>query len=589
MKIGFLQIFYTIFSAVLISLAIPNEIYLLGFPLIGLFSLVPFYFAIATARTFKKSFFLGFLHAFSVHIFSSFWLGNFRNFAGFTLGASALGTGAIEALCAMIMFIPFSSIFWKKSLEIYSGKQSLYLILRPLYFTASYCVYEFMKSTGWLGYPWGTLSSCAAKWHFITQIASITGALGVSFLFALFSCVFAEGIILLSRVQEFIPVKAGRKKVFIEDNSRFFALNINRRLLSVLFGAALIFGIVTYVMPQKKVKQLNAILVQQNLDPWITSDSESVRISDRIIETKKDEFDEEGISTDLVVWSEGILTKAFPKSQNYYEIYPEGRSLMALIRATGCPFVIGGSYEIDRNDRAYSNAAILINRHGKFVDAYQKMHLVPFAESIPGVQHPWVKKFFRPVLGNSVGWVAGETAVLFEVPLSTPSKETRKSRTVNVEKPEPLKNTVTFGTPICFDDAFTDIAGKMFWGGAELFINITNDSWSKTKSAEYQHYAVSQYRAIEYRTPLIRTTNGGYTCIIDPKGKVLEDLPLFIDDGIAAKIPVYERKITTYARFGSWFAITLICFVLMCVIAAARASEAWSGFMSPVIPKRSLT
>lgn len=589
MKIGFLQIFYTIFSAILISLAIPNEIYLTGFPLIGLFSLVPFFFAIATARTFRNSFILGFIHAFSVHILSSFWLGNFRNFAGFTLGASAIGTGAIEAVCAMGMFIPFSSVYWKKSLEIYSGKQNWYSILRPLYFASAYCVYEFMKSTGWLGYPWGTLSSCAVKWHFITQIASITGALGVSWLFAFFSSVFAEEIILISRPEEYKFLKIGRKKIFIKDNSRFFALNINRRLLSVLFGTTVVFGIVSYVMPQKKIKQLNAILVQQNLDPWITSDSESVRISDGIIESKKDEFFEEAINPDLVVWSEGILTKAFPRSQDYYEIYPEGKSLMALIRATNCPFIIGGTYEIDRDDRAYSNAAILFSRHGKFIDAYRKMHLVPFAESIPGVQYPWVKKFFRPVLGNSVGWVAGETAVLFQIPISTPSKESKTSRIVNVEKPETIKNTVTFGTPICFDDAFPDIAGKMFWGGAELFINITNDSWSKTKSAEYQHYAVSQYRAIEYRTTLVRTTNGGYTCIIDPKGKVIKDLPLFIDDGIAAKIPVFERKITTYARFGSWFAITLICFVLMWVIAAARASEAWSGFTSPVIPKRSLT
>ena len=87
---------------------------------------------------------------------------------------------------------------------------------------------------------------------------------------------------------------------------------------------------------------------------------------------------------------------------------------------------------------------------------------------------------------------------------------------------------------------------------------LTNDSWSKTDSSEIQHFVVAHYRSIEYRSTTIRAANAGYTCVIDPKGRVLADLPLFEEGSLTFKVPIYKRKMTVYARFGDWLPWTLI-------------------------------
>ena len=97
--------------------------------------------------------------------------------------------------------------------------------------------------------------------------------------------------------------------------------------------------------------------------------------------------------------------------------------------------------------------------------------------------------------------------------------------------------------------------------GSEVFINITNDSWSKTKSAEFQHFVVASFRAIEMRTTLVRSTNSGYSAVVNPAGTVLFDMPLFTADSLYAKVPVYKREMTPYALLGNW--IPLLCGVFL--------------------------
>ena len=99
-----LQVFYSAFSAALLSLAIPNEIFYLGFPLASLIALIPFYYALKNCRNYKLAFLCGFTQTCVTHILSSFWLANFMDFAAFTLGASAFGTGVIGGIFGVILF-----------------------------------------------------------------------------------------------------------------------------------------------------------------------------------------------------------------------------------------------------------------------------------------------------------------------------------------------------------------------------------------------------------------------------------------------------------------------------------------------------
>ena len=106
----------------------------------------------------------------------------------------------------------------------------------------------------------------------------------------------------------------------------------------------------------------------------------------------------------------------------------------------------------------------------------------------------------------------------------------------------------------------------MFLSGTECFVNITNDSWSKTKSAETQHFAVAHYRSIEFRTTTIRAANAGLTAVISPTGKVLASLPLFEEGALSCKVPVFERQMTIFARFGNWLPHSAVIFCLIFVV-----------------------
>jgi apolipoprotein N-acyltransferase len=115
--------------------------------------------------------------------------------------------------------------------------------------------------------------------------------------------------------------------------------------------------------------------------------------------------------------------------------------------------------------------------------------------------------------------------------------------------------TVRFGAPICFEDAFSDVCRKYFDGGADILVNLTNDSWSKTVSSEIQHWAAARFRAIEFRRTLVRSTNGGLSCVVGPYGEIQVDLPLFEAVARIVEVPIYkESQKTAYFLYGDWFA-----------------------------------
>ena len=52
---GFLQVFYSVFSSILETLAVPNELLKFGSPFCGMIALVPLYFAIHKSKSFNEA------------------------------------------------------------------------------------------------------------------------------------------------------------------------------------------------------------------------------------------------------------------------------------------------------------------------------------------------------------------------------------------------------------------------------------------------------------------------------------------------------------------------------------------------------
>ena len=117
-----------------------------------------------------------------------------------------------------------------------------------------------------------------------------------------------------------------------------------------------------------------------------------------------------------------------------------------------------------------------------------------------------------------------------------------------------------FSTPICFEDVFGYISRRFVREGAQVIVNLTNDSWSGSSTAEMQHSAMAVFRAIENRRTVIRSTNSGITCTIEPDGRMTSMLEPFTEGYLVHEVPVYDEETTLYTRWGDYFAI--ICLAL---------------------------
>ena len=567
----FLQIFCTLLSSSLIALAIPNELLAFGSPLIGLFSLFPFYISVNRCKSQSESFWLCFLHGAVTHLLSSFWLGNFAGFSVFTLGASDLGTGFFEAFFSLFYYLPILYAPVQSKLEVFSAKNQFAIPVRILWFASIYTIWEYCKSTGFLAYPWGTISMTAYKWSSVTQIADISGVYGITFLFALFSALLGEGCLLLAELSN----STEGKKIFASYKQ------VCAATLS-LFILTIFYGFYQLSRPIQPLKTMNTILVQQNKNPNRKFEEENLLLAEKITQEKIDDIKDQGKQADLIVWSEAVLSKRFPAAETYYTFFPSENPLVKFIKKNRVPFIIGGPVIFNDEAHEYGNSALLFDKNGKYSGSYTKMHLVPFAELIPFRKIEPIRKIIKKMIGFSYGWTPGKKPVLFEIPLNYSMEDGEPYQIISLAEQGKGKNdkkTAIFSTPVCFDDSAHEVCQALFHSGSELFVNITNDSWSKTNSSEIQHFVVAHYRSIEYRTTTIRSANAGYTCVINAKGQVLADLPLFEEGALFYEVPIYERKMTIYARWGDWLPYSLILLAASYVVFMIRAKRREEKFI----------
>ncbi|MCR4924770.1 MAG: apolipoprotein N-acyltransferase [Clostridiales bacterium] len=538
------QVFCALFSGILSALAIPNEFFHFGSTFIAFAALAPLYMAVKDSKSYKRTALLFAIDALACHLLSSYWLANFKDFAIFTLGASAIGTACIEAMAACIFYFPFAN----NKTSIYIGKTRVQNeSFRILHFAFVRVIYEWAKSTGFLAYPWGVLSMAAFDNDILLQSADIFGSYGLTFIMAFGGGALGEALLLLQ--------KSTSKGAFFGQKG-YFSLICNTKCFLLMLSFATCYG--TYKLGEftPVQKTINAVLVQQNADPWASADdTESIKISMELSEKGIQDFISQNQTTDLVVWSEAVLRYAFPHSIKRYNFYPQEESLFSFINRMKTPFIIGGPYVIDASKRKLANAALVFDKNSNFKGYYAKSHLVPFAEVIPGVEYAWVRNWMDRMVGFSNGWTAGNFYALFDFSANL-QDENQTVRVIDMEtdtQEQEKRTKVRTAIPICFEDAFPDICGPFHQAGAELFMNITDDSWSKTKSAEYQHFAVARFRAVEYRTSLVRSTNAGFTVVVDNKGRILQSLPLFESGYLTAKIPIYQWRNTVYSCFNNWF------------------------------------
>ncbi len=194
------------------------------------------------------------------------------------------------------------------------------------------------------------------------------------------------------------------------------------------------------------------------------------------------------------------------------------------------------------------NSAFLISPEGEILQTYDKMHLVPYGEFVPGGRFPFLKrlatKFIISAAGFAPDFSPGKNWTIFSLPAEN------------------------FATLICFEDIFPGLSRGFTKKGANFLVNITNDSWFGSSGAS-QHFAISTLRAVENRRYLLRAANTGVSGVIAPSGKILKKVgkngkTIFVSGFLDAEIQP-SSSLSFYTKFGD-APLMLFCLGLIIVL-----------------------
>lgn len=396
--------------------------------------------------------------------------------------------------------------------------------------------YEYVKTLGFLGYPYGILGYSQYLFIPLIQVASLAGVWVVSLLVVFPSALLGNAI-------------AGRWSAagpFLRQRLPAAAAYL------LAFAAALLYGAVSQV-DTSAARQWKVALVQQNVDPWRGGD-EAYRASLRaLVRQSLAALKQE---PEIVIWSETSFVPSIDWHTRYRTDdarYKLVKQLREFLDTQSLAYVIGNN---DGQRRVLPTGeevrldynATLLYRSGEIVDTYRKLRLVPFSEHFP----------FR----GALTWVA-ELLQKFDI-------HHYEAGTVPVVYED---RGVRFSTPICYEDTFGSI-GRLFVGkGADVLVNMSNDSWAGSVACAMQHMAMGILRTVENRRSLVRSTNGGMTVIVDPNGRILKMLDPFVEGTLVGEVPVVRGIATPYTRHGDWLAqaalALAVAFALWCLGAAA--------------------
>jgi apolipoprotein N-acyltransferase len=134
-------------------------------------------------------------------------------------------------------------------------------------------------------------------------------------------------------------------------------------------------------------------------------------------------------------------------------------------------------------------------------------------------------------------------------------------------------------TLICFEDMFPHVARESVDEDSDVLLNLTNNGWFGESAAQWQHAAGGLFRAVENGVPLVRCTNNGLTCWIDPRGRLHEvyfpgSRNIYQAGFKIALIPLHgtnqHRSRTFYNRYGDWFGWTCVTVTGAALLASFR-------------------
>lgn len=501
-------------SVALTVLAHPSFAVHRGVPVLGWFCMIPLFIVLIQSRP-GRGIFYGIIYGVFSTALVNFWLGTFS---------------LISLQAIILIYLVFYSVFIPLAIYLRKWTKVGSFLVLPI----AWLLFDYIRTTGFLGYPWGTLGLSQYSITPVIQIAALTGVWGVNFLILLFNGGIAETVSAWIR----------GKRVLLPG------------IISFYFTAAVfVLGSIVLLIPvPEQNSHMKISLIQQNSDPRKNDYEETfnslVRLTDAALEDEPE----------LIVWPETAYVPNIARwSTEDLSQFSEGSWQGGLISLTRrfiqyqkeieTALLTGNDdyeYLVDEKGEEIHydyNAAVLFSDEGERVETYHKIRLVPFTEHFPYKnQLPGVYKLLTEFDVNF--WIPGEEKTVFRL------------------------GPMSFSTPICFEDAFPNEVREFVRAGAGVIINISNDYWSLTEVQGWQHFSASLFRSVENRRPLLRSTTSGITAWVDPYGRIERVLPTYVEGYLTVNLPVPETPPRTlYTVLGDWF--PYFCGAVLLLLAAA--------------------
>ena len=418
---------------------------------------------------------------------------------------------------------------------------------------------------GWLltGFSLGSLCHSQAHHTSIIQIAELTGEYGVTFLL-----IFAASVLTIAMETEL----ARRQGLAIRPQHFLPGVVLVATLVIVLLYGDLHASHYNSIT-SKGPHRLTVALIQGDIRPdWKQDPARQQQIMDEYVGLSMQAVKGDS-NIGLVIWPETAFRESLISLEPGYtppveQLPPERLSastdyLKALIDSLQSSVLVGVDrwyfFPDEAGELAYHgyNSSIMMDRQGKNLGTYDKMHLVPFGEYIPFADWiPWMY-LLTPVAG---GAVPGEqpTGMLLDEVLFVPN--------------------------ICYESAVPRLIRRQVNSVAaeygrhpDVLVNLTNDAWYLGSSQLDQHLACSIFRAVEMRMPHLMVANGGLTAHIDATGSVVQVTERQSSTYLIADVALGDHPPTLYSRWGNWLALPcVVCCVALAVsnIASSRKSNA---------------
>lgn len=535
-----LNVGLSVLSGMMLGLAFPP----VPTGILALFGLVPLLIVLADAGKIRAGLGYTYVAMLVFHAITLSWTGGYSH--GNDPYMMIAGTVTI-LVHPLFYFLPVSAYLWTKK---HLGDLAA-LVALPFFWVA----YEYSHTLSEWSFPWITLGNTQTYDLARIQFIDITGVLGLSFWIVVVNCLaFALYSVVARR-----GIRGNRAAVALVG------------AIVVLFMLPFFHGTLRTPATGGEDSLGTVVLgiVQSNADPWEKWRRPGYQvIRDYLGRTaallSRDD------RPDIVLWPETAIP-FYLLSERQKALYADFREGLDTLRAsvlTGLPHAViyGDSSAAPSSakrlpdGRRYDsfNAAAFFQPGDSAYQWYGKMKMVPFAERIPYADALTFVDFLRWDVGIGAWQIGRDTTVFHHT-----------------------ESRARFAAVICYESVYPDFVASFVRKGAEFLAIITIDSWWGRMPGSFQHRQFSVLRAVENRRWIARCAVGGFSCFIDPEGRMHEVTELFTEAAIVRRITRWS-ELTFYTRhgewlgmFSAWFAAAFLAAALGKAFLTKKREEAW--------------